>query len=145
MIARQRGFGIMEVIILALIAGVGAGIVYTYTNAIERAQKAESDNMALRDANSEFAAENQNLRIIKQRQDLILAERQGRRNAAAEIERRVDATLSKAMQQPEVRKWSETPVPTAIIDSVRWEPDRTPRKDGAVPAPSQPTRPAVGP
>src|SRR3990167_4984117 len=142
---KQRGFGIMEVIILALIAGVGAGIVYTYTNAIERAQKAESDNTSLREANSEFATENQNLRILKQRQDLILAERQGKRNATAEIERRVDATLSKAMQQPEVRKWSDTPVPAAIIDSVRGEPDRTLRKDGTVPASSQPTRPAASP
>jgi len=140
----QRGNAILYGIIILFVVSLGGGIVYTYTHAIERAQKAEADNTTLRDANSEFAAENQNLRMLKARQDLILAERQGQRNAAAEWERKADAKLSKAMQQPEVRAWADAPVPAAILDSVRGDAGRTGAKERTVPAGGKPARSSPG-
>lgn len=140
----QRGNIWIYAIIALFVIALGASIVHTYTSAITRAEKAEADNQALRQVNSEALAENLNLRTLKQQQDLILAERQGRRNAAAEIERRVDATLSRAMQQPEVRQWADHPVPAAILDSVRGDAGRATAKDGALPAAPKPAAASSG-
>lgn len=140
----QRGSVLIYGLLALFVISAGAGIVFTYNSAITRAEKAEADNTTLRQANSEFAAENLNLRTMKAHQDRILAERQGRRNAEAEIERKIDATLSKAMQQPDVRRWADTPVPGAVVDGLRVEPDRATGKDGALPAAGKPARPGAG-
>lgn len=140
---RQRGNIYLYGIIALFIVSVGVGVVYTYNSAIRRAETAEADNTKLREMNSEALAENQHLRTLKQQQDLILAERQGRRNATAELERKIDATLSKAMQQPEVRKWADAPVPQSIVDSMRGDAGRAGAKDRGLPAAGKPA--AAGP
>ncbi len=142
---RQRGNIYVYAVLALLVVTIGAGVVYTYNSAIRRAEQAETESKQLREANSEFAAENSNLRMLKQQQDLVLAERQGRRNAAADIERKIDATLSRAMQQPEVRKWADTPVPGAIVDGVRGDAARAAAKDGRVPAAPKPASSGAGP
>lgn len=142
---RQRGNIYVYAILALLVITIGAGVVYTYNSAIKRAEHAESENKELRQVNSEALAENQNLRMLKQRQDLVLAERQGQRNAAAKIEGAIDAALSKAMQQPEVRAWADTPVPAAVVDGVRNEPGaRASAKDRGVPAVPKPAAASPG-
>lgn len=150
---RQRGNIILYGIIALFVATLAAGVVYTYQSAIAeaekeaaRADKAEADNKTLREVNSEALTENQNLRMLKQRQDLILAERQGQRNAAAKLEGTIDAALSKAMQQSEVRRWADTPVPQSVADSVRNDAagGRASAKDRGVPAGPKPAAASPG-
>lgn len=137
---RQRGSVLLYGLLALFVVTAAGGIVYTYTHAIERAQKAEADNEALRQVNSEFAAENQNLRMLKARQDLLLTERQASRNTAAEIERKVDAKLSSVYRQSQpAREWRDAPVPADVLAGVRADAAaRAPGKDGALPAPGQP-------
>lgn len=141
----QRGNVIVYMAAALFVASLGAGVVYTYKSAIARAEHAEADARELRAANSEYAAENQNLRLLKAQQDRILAERQERRNAQIEIERGINAALSKAMQQPEVRRWADTPIPGAILDSVRGNAPTAPAADGRVPAAGKPAAAPAGP
>lgn len=139
---RQRGFGTVEIVLVLLLVGMGAGVVWTYNSAIVRAERAEADNATLRQANDEALAENQQLRMFKAQQDKILAERQGRRNAAAEIERKIDATLANVYQQNEAaRTWGATPVPQSVLDSVRAESSRQGHENGKVPAGGKPAGP----
>ena len=126
----QQGFGLIEVALILLLVGIGAGVVYTYNTSITRAERAEAENKGLREANSEYAAENQNLRQQQARRDVVLAERRGQQNAAKDLERRINAKLDQALQQPETRAWGNTPVPSNIVDSLRINTDQPAAKDG---------------
>lgn len=116
---RQRGSALLYVILAVFVASAGAGIVYTYTNAITRAEKAETDRDKWQKAADERATAIASLLKEKAKVDKELSRRQGARNAADEISRKVDAKLAAAFQTPEAQEWAKTAVPQSVVDSLR--------------------------
>lgn len=115
------------IVIAALCAGLGAGIVHTYNGAIARAETAEADldvertNVKIaEDAVADQTAENARLVGRQEALDDARKERRAAGVTAAQIEGLIDAKLNKLVAtSPEVRKWATTAVPDAVLDLVR--------------------------
>lgn len=137
---RQRGNAILYGIIVLFIIALAGGVVFTYTHAIERAQKAETDRDVWKVNAETQAAANADLKEDIAEKDKLLAARQAKRNAADEIGRKVDDALERAKNSKEVRDWADTPVPQSVAASLRGV-ARAPGsgvQDGEVPAGAKP-------
>lgn len=133
---RARGSILIYALLALFVVSAGAGIVYTYSSAIARAQKAEADAVTLRAANGELLADNHNLRASNERSNKLLAARQVERNTADNIERAVNAKLAEIYRSnPQARDWRDADVPDAVLRGLRAESDSAIGADGkAVPA-----------
>lgn len=139
---KQRG--IAEIVVILILAGLalsGIGMaVHSYKGAIERAQVAESDAKTKGEALIEQRATVAELRATAKVTDQIMAERGAVAIRRADIERMVSGAIQNVYKQsPEARKWADTPVPDAVLASVRNE---TPGAGGR--GNQDPARPAAG-
>lgn len=126
---RQRGEIIVWILIGLFVVSAGWGVVYTYKNAITRAERAEAANKQLVQANKEQDDENKRLTAENAKAQKLLAVRAAQRNVADEIERRVNAKLEAIRANPEVRDWASTPVPGPVLDGLRNDPGPDRAKD----------------
>ena len=114
----QRGFVMAwwgYLLILAFVGAAGWAVVHTYNSAIERATKAEADNVDLRQKNSEQLADNMWLRMDKQRVDALLARREGVRQGEANARGEINAKLDQIFRDnKEARDWGDQPVPVGL-------------------------------
>lgn len=109
--------------LLALAVTAFAGtMVWTYKNAIVRAEQAETDARASRERLDEALAENVQIRLLRQQEEKLLLGRRQKEVNMTDLERRIDALLAKHLQRPEVREWAGTAIPPAILDGLRTKP-----------------------
>lgn len=132
----QRGSILLYGVIALAVAALAGGAVWSYNRALKENARLEADLATLQVTLQEQLAENHLQRERQKRTDQLLARRQGERDAAAELERRIDATLGKVYREnPQARAWRDQPVPADVLRSVRNAADGTVRPDGAgVPA-----------
>ena len=143
---QQRGSIILYGVIALFAVTLAGGAVYTYTHAIERAEKAEADRDVWKQSAEARAEKIETLKTEIVKKDKLLAARQAARNTAEELERRINDALNKAAAtDPKAREWAVVPVPSSIVDGLRVDagPPRTGGKDGAVPPSAKP--PAASP
>jgi 3'-phosphoadenosine 5'-phosphosulfate (PAPS) 3'-phosphatase len=122
---RQRGIAtelMLYGLVALAVAAIGAGLVYTYQNAIVRAERAEADRDTAQRANAELMSDNINLRATNEHNNKLLAARQVERNTAATIERVINAKLADIYSQSApAREWRDTAVPPDILRGLRAE------------------------
>lgn len=119
---RQQGYIQLLVIGIALAAAASAGfmLVKTYNGALAKASKLETENTSLQTSLNEQITEAANLRMEQLRLQGILKAREERKNGEEDAKRRYsDAIKELLAKDPEAKKWSDTPVPPAFIDSLR--------------------------
>lgn len=110
---------IYSLLALAVVTLAG-GAVWTYNNALKENARLASDLATTQTALHEQLTENHLQRERQARTDQLLARRQGERDAADEIERKIDATLGKVYRDnPQARAWRDQPVPADVLRSVR--------------------------
>ena len=122
-LAKQRGSILLYGLLALAVVTICGGVVYTYQNAIVRAERAERDLGVLQTAHQEQLTENHNLKIAGDRKDKLLAARQTERNTADELDRRIRAKLDDIFRNdPKARAWRDDPVPDAVLRGLRAEP-----------------------
>lgn len=120
---RQRGSILLYGLLALAVVTICGGVVYTYQNAIVRAERAERDLGVLQTAHQEQLTENHNLKIAGDRKDKLLAARQTERNTADNIERAINAKLSEIYRTSEpARTWRDAAVPADVLRGLRAEP-----------------------
>lgn len=114
-------YGLAALAILTIVTAV----VVSYNNAIKTAERLTSENSQLQQDNSDLQAENYQVREREKRSQILLAARQAERNAAQKEARNLLGALENARSSSkEAKDWSDAPIPSAIIDSLRNQPDK---------------------
>lgn len=123
MISRLEIYGV----VLAIVAAIGAGVVWTYNRAIAQAERLKSENAELMQSVKDQATENAGLRVRQAQLDAAMAKREGARQAAADVERKVSDAIGKAVaSDATARDWWNERTP----DSVRLAGTGDADKDG---------------
>lgn len=111
MISRLEIYGV----VLAIVLAIGGGVVWTYNRAIAKAERLEAQNAELMQANKDQATENAGLRVRQAQLDAAMAKREGARQAAADVERKVSDAIGKAVaSDASARDWWNVSVPNGV-------------------------------
>lgn len=119
---RERGSILLYGLVALGVTVFAGGLVYTYKSAIQRAEAAETEARQSRERLDEALMENAQMRLLRQQEAKILLERQKQSINMTDLERKLDALLAKHLQRPEIREWAATPIPPALLDSLRPQP-----------------------
>jgi hypothetical protein len=112
-------FYLYAFVFIGLIAGV-LGVIYSYNSAIARAKTLEADVATLQ--SSLAKSEGANADLIKRHAELQLAFEKNRRerNAISAKWEQTNAKLQQAMRtDPKSVEWANTPIPAAVLNSLR--------------------------
>lgn len=117
---RQRGSILLYALLALGVVTICGGAVWTYKRAITENAVLRGNLANTQQALSEQVTENFLQRERQQHTDQLLARRQGERDAADTIERKIDATLSNVYRNNEkARAWRDQPVPADVLLGVR--------------------------
>lgn len=129
---RQSGTILIYALLALFVATAAGAIVYTYSTAIARAEKAEAAERQALEKNDELLADNTFLRQDNAHKDKLLAQRQAQRNANDATERGINAVLEEIRSlNQDVRAWASQPVPADVLIGLRNERGAKPQ-DGKV-------------
>lgn len=128
-------YGLAALAILTIVTAV----VVSYNNAIKTAERLTSENSRLQQDNSDLQAENYQVREREKRSQILLAARQAERNAAQKEARNLLGALENARtSSKETKDWSDAPIPSSVIDSLRNQPDKDKDNERENPATTKP-------
>lgn len=135
---KQTGQALIYILLVVFVAAAGGGIVFTYTGAITRAEKAEGERDTALKANKDLDDDNKQLRADNAKKEKLLAVRTTQRNEADAAERRLNAALEQLrIKSQDVRAWAGQPVPADVLVGLRNERAGQP-KDGKIAASGKP-------
>jgi hypothetical protein len=127
---RQRGSILLYGLLALAVVTICGGALYAYNSAIKEnavlAGNLATSQQALQDQLTENFLQKQR----QQQTDLLLANRQGERNASEKLERMIDDKLGKVYRDSApARAWRDQPVPADVLRGVRNDTDSPNGKD----------------
>lgn len=138
---KEKGNIYIYIVFVLLVAGIGVTAVLAYNSAITRAATAEKERddfkQALDETSNALTRQvAENLRLDQ----LLLRQRKGDQQLR-NLERKVDELTKAALQDPDIRKWYDTPVPAQLLSGLHnartGEPERG-NSEGSRKLPSNP-------
>lgn len=127
---RQRGSILLYGLLALAVVTLCGGAIYAYNAAIKENAVLAGNLATSQQALQDQLTENFLQRQRQQQTDLLLATRQGAREATAALERKIDDKLGKVYRDSApARAWRDQPVPADVLLGVRNAADDADRKN----------------